>query len=132
MVDGKDPSCEYSFRKTSDIEQGGGMDRYGYEPVTAANHTGETWAGPKAMRNRAKNVKQIINTDTILCKRDLETARFFHNMEDEKYNAQCRLVLTASQQANVKLRELDPGAVVVNESKGLKEALPQRPGPTEE
>ena len=132
MVANKDPGFEYSFRRKADIEEGGGMDHLGFEPVSEENYADEVWSGPRSMQARSKGRKQIVLQDTVLCKRPLETANFFKRIENEKYNAQCRLVQTASRSADVKLRELDPGAVVVNHSTGLEKAMPQRTGPTEE
>lgn len=132
MVAKKDPRFEYSFRRKVDIEQGGGMDHLGYEPVSEENYNGEVWNGPRSMQQRSKGRKQIVLQDTILCKRDKETANFFKAHEDEKYNAQCRLVMTASKNADGALRKLDPGAVVVDTSTGLEKAMPQRQGPTQE
>jgi len=128
----KDPAYDYAFRLRHDIEQGGGMDHYGFEPVSEANYAGETWGGPRSMSERSRGRKQIHYQDTVLCKRPLETARYFQQLENEKYNAQCNLVMTASRRAGVRLRELDPGAVVVNSSKGLDKAMPQRPAQPEE
>ncbi len=132
MVAQKDKGFDYSFRRKADIEQGGGMDHLGYEPVSEENYNGETWNGPRSMQLRSKGRKQIVLQDTILCKRPMETANFFKAHEDEKYNAQCRLVMTASKNADGALRKLDPGAVIVDHSTGLEKAMPQRTGPTQE
>lgn len=132
MVSNKDKNFEYSFRRKFDIEQGGGMDHLGYEPIGEDNYSNETWSGPRSMQARAKGRKQIVLQDTILCKRPVETARFFQNFENERYNSQCRLVQTASRSASDALRKLDSGAVVVDSSTGLDKAMPQRPGPTQE
>lgn len=132
MIANKDPNFDYSFRVRKMIEEGGGMDHLGFEPVCEENYNNETWNGPRSMQVRSKGRKQILYQDTILCKRPLETANFFKRMEDEKYNSQCRLVTTASRMANQSLRNLDPGAVIVDRSSGLEKAAPQRSGPTEE
>lgn len=132
MIANKDPKFDYSFRKKSDIEQGGGMDHVGFEPVSEENYSGEVWNGPRSMQQRSMGRKQVVLQDTILCKRPMETANFFKAQENEKYNAQCRLVMTASRNADGALRRLDPGAVVVDSSTGLEKAMPQRPGITEE
>ncbi len=131
-VAGKDPKFDYSFRRRKDIEDGGGMDILGFEPVGEGNSSDERWNGPKSLQARTKGRKQIVNQDTILCRRPLETARYFKRLEDEKYNAQCRLVLSAAKNSQQKLRSLDPGAVVVDRHQGLEAAMVQRTGPTTE
>ena len=132
MIANKEPGMDYSFRRRADIEQGGGMDHLGFEPVGESNYAGEIWNGPRSMQQNSIGRKQVVLQDTILCKRPNETAQFFKAHEDEKYNAQCRLVMTASRSADGALRKLDPGAVIVDSSTGLEKAMPQRPGPTQE
>ena len=128
----KDPDFEYSFRPLAAIEQGGGQDFLGYEPVGGTNYAGETWSAPRGTSPRA-GVKQMRFMDTILAKRPKETGDYFREEENERYNAQVQLVLTASKRAQGKLRQIDSGqqvAKVTGELKG-SEYFSQRPGPTE-
>jgi len=132
QIQGKDPNFDYSFQKIEDVEKGGGATFTGYEPVSEKNYAGETWGGPPSMQVRSRATKEIRYLDTIACKRDKETSAFFKRLEDEKYNAQCNLILSANQRVQVSLRQLDPGSVVVNRTTGLEKAMKQRPGPSQE
>lgn len=125
-----DPEFDYSFRRIKDVEDGDGIDQYGFEPLSAANWKGERSIGPSITMAKTKGAKQIRVQDTILCKRPLEAAKYFKDMEDEKFNAQQNLVRMAAQNAKAALRELDPGATLQDDSKGMDKAFTQRVGPT--
>ena len=131
-IEGKEAGMEYSFRRYVDIEQGGGTDMYGYEPVDKHNSKGEAWAAPRGVKPRG-GTGQMRNMDTILCKRPEEAGDYFREEENERYNSQTQLVMTASKRANGKLRQINTGqqiAKVEGELTG-SEYFTQRPGPTE-
>lgn len=128
-ISNRDPECDYSFQRRRDIEDGGGATYTGWEPVGVHNYKGEEWGGPKIMKHR-QGVKQFINQDTILCKRHKEVSSYFKNEENEKRNHQIRFIKSVARNARERLREIDPGSVVVDHSKGLE--YTQRAGPTEE
>jgi hypothetical protein len=136
-IQGKDPACDYSFRLRREIEEGGGMDHYGWEPVGVSNSHGETWALPFPVKT--KGSRQIVYHDTVLCKRKKEITKWFKSEEDKKYNQQQTLIKEAAPSARQSLRKLDPNAQVVDEVKssdGFKlrssGKLKQRSGPTEQ
>lgn len=129
-ITNKDPDCDYSFRRKREIEEGGGVDQYGYEPVTSENSVGEVRNIPFATAKMKTKTGMIAFHDTVLCKRPKEVSRYFQAIEDEKYNSQKEFVRTAASRAQIKMREIDPSAVIQDHSKGLN--FTQRPGPTEE
>lgn len=129
VVLNKDPNYDYSFRRKAEVEQGGGVDRYGYEPITKGNSNGESWAIPY-MSTKTKGSGQIVLEDVILCKRPKEVSTYFKSIEDERYNSQKLLIKNAAKNAQVKLRQLDPSATVTDSSSGIN--FTQRKGPTEE
>jgi len=123
----KDPDYDYCFRRKRDIEEGGGMDQYGWQPVGEGNESGEKPAIPFLVNTKAK--KQIAFDDVVLCRRKKEVTRYFKQIEDDAYNAQQRFIATAAKRAQVSLRQLDQTATVEDQSE-IK--FTQRPGPTEE
>ena len=120
-ISGKDPQSDYSFRRVDAIEAGGGQDMYGYEPVKDANYAGETWDGPVGMTSKTRGTKQIRYQDVILCKRHKSVSDHFKRIEDEQYNAQTRLVLSAARMAKEKLRSIDPDCIVEDQASGKLE-----------
>jgi len=128
-ISNKDPDCDYSFQRRKDVEDGGGATYTQWEPVSAHNYKGETWGGPSCFKHR-QGVKQFINQDTILCKRSKEISQYFKSEENEKRNHQIRFIKSVARNARERLRELDPGSVVVDSSKGIE--YTQQTGPTEE
>lgn len=131
FVGNKDPNFDYSFRRKEDIEQGGGVDLYGYEPLNSSNSSGETWGGPAGMAHKTKGGKQKVYLDTVLCKRPKEVSAYFKNLEDEKYNSQVRFIRDAAKNARLALRDLDAGSVVKDESQVSAKVFTQRTGPTD-
>jgi hypothetical protein len=128
----KDPNFDYSFRLRKEIEENGGVDHYGYEPVDASNHGGETFAGPVAKALQRRKTNRIIHHDTVLCKRPKEISRYFQERDDEKYNSQQQLVIHASKHRREELAKIrGSNATVVDQSSGLEKAFKQRVGPTE-
>ena len=137
-VANKDPNSDYCFRRKKEIEDGGGMDNYGYEAVNATNSHGEEWNGPASMKRKGGK-GQMTNQDTVLCKRPLETAKYFKRIEDEKYNAQILHIKNACAAAKDKLRNISPDYVssatstlTNTEEEQNDRAFTQRPGVTEE
>ena len=124
-IENKDPNYDYSFRRRKDIEEGGGQDLLGYEPVGVGNSNGERFAIPVATKTRGK--KQLVMQDTMLCRRHKETSRYFKQFEDQKYNSQMKLIKDAASNARVKLRDIN--GTVTDEIKG---DFTQRPGFTED
>lgn len=107
-VTGKEPGYDYCFRRRKDIDENGGMDQHGWEPIGVANHKGEELGVPdRVKKHMAKGGgrKQIIYEDVILCKRPVEVTAFFKEQEDERYNAQVNLIKNAATSARGKLRE---------------------------
>lgn len=129
MIDNKDPSFDYSFRRRKDIDEGGGQDMYGYVPVQRSNNNDEVWHGPKGLQTQSK-AKQIVYQDTILCKRPKEVSQYFQQQEDEKYNSQVRLVLSTSKRVQMGLRQIDPDATVEDGSNFNESGFSQKIGPT--
>jgi len=127
----KDPNYDYCFRNKVDIDEGGGVDHYGWEPLNAANHSGEEWGGPSGLAPKTRGKNQKVFMDTILCKRGKEVSNYFKRLEDEKYNAQVRFIRDAAKNARLALRDLDPGAIVKDESEVSSRVFTQRTGPTE-
>lgn len=128
-VSNKNPAYDYSFRRTKDIEEAGGMDEYGWESVGMSNHDGEAWALPFPMKT--KGHKQIKFHDTILCRRKKEISKYFRQQEDDKYNTQKLLIVEAAGRARAQLRKFDPKAEVQDNVKS-SDGFSQRPGPSEE
>ena len=125
---GKNPAYDYSFRRKKEIEEGSGMDEYGYEHVGIGNTDGETWATPVPLKS--KGARQIVYQDTILCRRKKEVSQYFINQENEKYNTQKQMISESARNARIQLRKLDPNAVVTDDIKS-SDGFSQRPGPTE-
>lgn len=130
-IQNKDPNFDYSMRKRRDVEDGGGQDIYGYEPITQGNNTGEVF-GAFPMRQKTGGSKQMVYLDTIACKRPKEVSTYFKREEDERYNAQVRHVQSAAKRTRNALRELDPDSVVQDTSNFSGPSMKQRKGPTEE
>lgn len=130
-VQNKDPNMDYSFRRRKDIDDGNGVDVYGYEPVSARNSNGEMFGiVPHKTRTRGKG--QLVHHDVILCKRPKELSKIIKIEEDEKYNAQVRLLQNSMKKAKTALRELDPDSSFVESIKSGGPGMTQRQGPTEE
>lgn len=132
IVENKDPNFDYSFRRKEDIDQGGGVDVYGYEPVGQGNSSGEVWGGPAGMAHKSRGSKQKVHLDTILCRRTKEVSSYFKQLENEKYNSQVRFIRDAAKNARLALRDLDPGSVVKDESQVSAKVFTQRTGPTDQ
>jgi hypothetical protein len=130
-INNKDPEYDYSWRNKKAIEDGGGQDIYGFEPIGAGNTNGET-LGPTPFKQRTAGKGQLVYLDTIACKRKKEIAEYFKEEEDERYNAQVRHVQNASKRTRAALRQLDPNAAVIDKSNYSGPGMTQRPGPTEE
>lgn len=130
-VANKDPNFDYSWQRRKEIEEGGGTNNKGWQPVDATNTNGETWDGPKEMMGKTKG-SQLRNEDTVLCKRPKSVSNWFKTQEDETYNAQAAFVRTSAKNAQTELRKIDPNAIVVDRSEGMDKAFTQRTGPTEE
>ena len=124
----KDPAYDYSFRRKDDFKEAE-IDNYGWEPIGVGNSAGEAWALPFPVKT--KGHRQLTYHDTVLCKRKKEVSRYFQREEDEKYNAQKNLILTAARSARTKLRQLDPNAQVIDDVKS-SDGFRQRKGPSEE
>lgn len=131
----RDPRFDYSFQRRKDVEEGGLGEQLGWEPVTAKNSCGETWAGPSGAISKTAAKKSLYFQDTLLCKRPLEVSAEIKRMEDEKYNAQKFLVKNAARNARIQLRQieesigLEPSASVEDRS---TMNFTQRKGPTQE
>ena|SRR3990167_2096498 len=125
----KEPGFDYSFRRRKDVEEAGGVDEYGWEPVGVDNHKGEAWALPFPVKTKGR--KQLVFQDTILCKREHKFTAYFQRMENKKYNSQKMLITEAAGHAKARLRELDPN---VRFEDGVKssDGFSQRKGPSEE
>src|SRR3990167_4609094 len=133
MVTGKDPEFDYAFRRKSDLEQNGGIDFQGFQIVSEVNNNGERWDGPKSLQSIYSARGSISYVDTVLCKRPKEVSVFFKKLENEKYNAQVRFIQSSANRTQMKLRQLDPGASVLDNSHGLdSKVFMQRVGPNEE
>lgn len=129
-IENKNPNYDYSFRRMKDIEEGGGADFYGWEPIGVGNSDGETWQGPHGFSPRGAT-KTMRLQDVIACRRKKEISEAIKADEDEKYNAQVNLVRSATQRARGKLRQIDPGGNISVEGGLAPNQLKQRPGPTE-
>ena len=129
-VTGKDPAFDYCFRKREEIEKGGGIDQYGYEPVGRENNSGEDWALPDVIKSahKKRSGKSLIFEDVILCKRPKEVSQYFQQIEDQKYNLQVNLIKEAAPRAQAKLRMGDQRATVTSDMSGMD--LSHRKGPT--
>lgn len=128
----KDPNFDYSFRRKEDIEQGGGVDVYGYRPVGADSKDAESYGGPAALFHKSRGKNQIVNLDTVLCKRPKEVAEYFKSLEDDKYNSQVMFVRDATKNSRDKLRSIDPRAVLTDNSDFSGKPFTQRTGKTED
>lgn len=132
----KDSRFDYSFRRKADIEEGGGMDQYGFTPVNSSNSNGESFSIPgiPAAKTKTRGKNQIILGDTVLCKRPLETKEYFTALENEKYNSQKRMVRDVAKRATIKLRESGFSAddFEIRDDSGGENDFTQRAGPTEE
>lgn len=133
LVQNKDPNFEYSFKRRADIENGS-AEAWGWDVVNEDNNSGEVRKLDRTIKKRTGGSKQVSLIDTVLCRRDKNSdiAIYERQHENSKYNAQIQLIKTASQRSKAALRELDPGAIVVDGSKNLDRVLVQRTGPTEE
>lgn len=127
----KDPNYDYCFRPRKDIEDGGGVDMYGYAPVGTGNESGEEWGGLPGMAGRTKGAQQKRYLDTILCRRPKEVSAYFKRMEDDKYNSQVKFIRDTAKNARMALRALDEDAVVRDESEFTGRPFTQRTGPTD-
>lgn len=124
----KDPNFDYSFRLRKEIEEGGGVDIYGFEPINEGNTSGEAWQGPiKALQKRGKS--SIVYQDTILCRRPKEVAEYFQSVNNTRYNNQISFVKSIAPEANVKLRNMNSDSGVTMDVKG-KNDFTQKTGPT--
>jgi len=130
-IENKDPNFDYCFRRRKEIEDGGGADIFGWEPIGPANSNGESFQAFPGQK-RTKGTGQMVYIDTVACKRPKEVSRFFKSQEDEKYNAQIQHVRTASTRTREALRELDPDSVVEEKATFKGPGMTQRKGPTEE
>jgi hypothetical protein len=127
----KHPDFEYSFRLRKEVEEGGGQDRYGYEPVTAANTSGEARAITFAPGMKSKKAPgAILLQDTMLCKRPKQVAAYFKSLEDEAYNSHMEMIKNSAQRAQVRLRQVDGSATVTDQTSGID--FTQRVGPNME
>ncbi len=124
----KNPDYEYAFRLRKELEEGGGVDQYGYECVGHGNENGERWALPIGAP-KSKGKKQMILQDVVLCRRKKEVGAYFRVQENQKYNSQKMLIKTIAQRAQVRLREADPNARASMDISGID--FTQRVGPEE-
>lgn len=125
----KEPGFDYSFRRKKEIEEGGGIDEYGWEPVGVDNNKGEAWALPFPVKTKGR--KQLIFQDTILCKREKKITSYFRQLENQKYNSQKMLIAEAAGRAKAQLRQLDPNAMFQDDTKS-SDGFSQRKGPSED
>ena len=116
-VQGLDSNMDYSFRRKETEESSGGTDGYGFTPVTMANSVGEDWAIPYKVEQKSKGKRQLVKDDVILCKRPKEAKEYFQAVDDEKYNAQVRLLRSGRKQGREKMRQA--GGDLVDSSKGI-------------
>lgn|SRR3990167_2372641 len=128
-ITGRNPAFDYSFQRHKDIEDSGGQDEYGWEPVGIGNHDGEALAVPFPVKT--KGVRQFKFQDTILCRRKKEITQYFQRQEDDKYNTQKSLIVEAAGRARTQLRKMDPDATIRNEIKS-SDGFKQRKGPSQD
>jgi len=130
----KHDDYDYCFRSRKEIEEGGGEDAYGWQPINEANNNGEVSGGPleSITRNKTKGNKQIVYIDTIACRRPKEVGQYFKSLEDEKYNAQVKFVRDAAKDARIHLRNADQQSFVNEDKSSFKgTGMTQRVGKTE-
>ena len=102
---GKSKNFDYCFRPLKEIENG--HDGLGYEIVNGED--GEQWATPGGAGKKKTGSKKngpLYLFDTVLCKRNKSISREFKIEEDEKYNAQMRVVREHARNARVSLRTI--------------------------
>ena len=134
FIQNKDPNFDYSMRRKKEIEDGGGQDIHGYEPVCARNYNGEVFGSFPFKRqvSKTKGSKQYVYHDTILCKRPVEVTKYFKDLEDERYNSQVMHVRNAAKNARAAINGMGGDGTFVSKSSFAGPGMTQRKGPTEE